>query len=76
MSFPSHGMVGWDGRHSRDGGMECGTGWDFPSVSFPSYGTVGGMDNRDTGMESGTGHCRFVVQQKSAHVLSFTSDLK
>ena len=29
------------GMGSRDGSMESGTGWDFPSVSFPSHGTVG-----------------------------------
>ena len=34
-------VVQWDGMDSRDTDVESGTHWDFPSVSFPSHGTVG-----------------------------------
>ena len=34
-------VVQWDGMDSRDTDVESGTRWDFPSVSFPSHGTVG-----------------------------------
>ena len=34
-------MVHWDGMDSGDTGMGGGTGWDVPTSSLPSHGTLG-----------------------------------
>ena len=31
----------WDGMDGRDPGMGSGTGWDVPTLSTPSHGTLG-----------------------------------